>query len=127
VVDKLLIIEHGVVTMADEDKKRLGERIRKARRDANMTQGDLSERLGISQGVVSNVETGVSTIDAPDLPLWAEILNKPIMYFFVEEDLDPHERALAILNMFPDDRLEFVLQMLENMALTMHGRNDNSS
>ncbi|MBI1281392.1 MAG: helix-turn-helix domain-containing protein [Anaerolineaceae bacterium] len=113
--------------MADEGKKRLGERIRKARRDANMTQGELSERLGISQGVISNVETGVSTIDAPDLPLWAEILNKPIMYFFVEEDADPQERALAILNMFPDDRLEFVLQMLENMALTMHERTDNSS
>ncbi len=113
--------------MVDEGKKRLGERIRKARRDANMTQGELSERLGVSQGVVSNVETGVSTIDAPDLPLWAEILNKPIMYFFVEEDIDPHERALAILNMFPNDRLEFVLQMLENMALTMHGRSDHSS
>lgn len=112
--------------MSDVHKKRLGERIRKARRDVNMTQGELSERLGVSQGVVSNVETGVSTIDAPDLPLWAEILNKPIMYFFVEEDVDPHERALAILNMFPDDRLEFVLQMLENMALTMHGRSDNS-
>ena len=112
--------------MTDERKKRLGERIRKARRDENMTQGELSERLGVSQGVVSNVETGVSTIDVPDLPLWAEILKKPIMYFFVEEDIDPHERALTILNMFPDDRLEFVLQMLENMALTMHEHTENS-
>ncbi len=113
--------------MVDEGKKRLGERVRKARRDANMTQGELSERLGVSQGVVSNVETGVSTIDAPDLPHWAEVLSKPIMYFFVEEDIDPHERAMVILNMFPSDRLEFVLQMLENMALTMHGHGDNSS
>ncbi len=113
--------------MTDDRKKRLGERIRKARRDANLTQGELADKLGISQGVISNVETGVSTIDAPDLPVWAEVLNKPIMYFYVDEDLNPQERALSVLSMFPEDRLEFVLQMLENMALTMHERAENPS
>ena len=77
----------GVRVMMDERKKRLGERIRKARRDANLTQGELADKLRVSQGVISNVETGVSTIDAPDLPVWAEVLNKPIMYFYGDEDL----------------------------------------
>lgn len=111
--------------MADEGKKRLGERIRKARRDANLTQGDLADKLGISQGVVSNVETGISTIDVPDLPLWADALNKPIMYFYLDEAIAPRERALTVLDMFPEHRLEFVLQMLENIALTTYEKTED--
>ena len=105
--------------MTDESKRRLAERIRRARRDADITQGELASRLGVSQGVISNVETGVSTIDAPDLPQWAAALGKPVMFFYLDDELSLHERAAAILSMFPEERLTFVLQMLENMALTM--------
>ncbi len=105
--------------MNSDLKKQLGERIRRARHDADLKQIELSERLGISQGVISNVETGVSTIDVPDLPRWAEALEKPIMYFYLDGTLDLQERAATILSMFPSDRLDFVMQMLENMALTM--------
>ncbi|HLV34511.1 MAG TPA: helix-turn-helix transcriptional regulator [Spirillospora sp.] len=110
--------------MGTDHKKRLAERIRRARREAEITQGELASRLGLSQGVISNVETGVSTIDAPDLPQWAAALGKPIMYFYLDDDLSLHERAAAILSMFPPERLAFVLQMLENLALTMREQND---
>lgn len=110
--------------MSTDHKKRLAERIRRARREAEITQGELASRLGLSQGVISNVETGVSTIDAPDLPQWAAALGKPIMYFYLDDDLSLHERAAAILSMFPQERLVFVLQMLENLALTMREQND---
>ncbi|MDL1902698.1 helix-turn-helix transcriptional regulator [Anaerolineae bacterium CFX9] len=110
--------------MGTDHKKRLAERIRRARREAEITQGELASRLGLSQGVISNVETGVSTIDAPDLPQWAAALGKPIMYFYLDDDLSLHERAAAILSMFPQERLSFVLQMLENLALTMREQND---
>lgn len=112
--------------MNDDLKKKLGDRIRLARHDAHLTQGELAEILGTSQGVISNVETGVSTIDAPDLPRWAAALKKPIMYFYGESELDLSERAAAVLNMFPEDRLEFVLQMLENMALTFRGSSEGN-
>jgi transcriptional regulator with XRE-family HTH domain len=110
--------------MGDEAKKRLGERIRRARHEADLKQGDVAARLGVSQGVISNVETGVSTIDAPDLPRWAEALNKPIMYFYMDDTMGLEQRAAAILSMFPPDRLDFVLTMLENMALTMRERDE---
>lgn len=110
--------------MGTDHKKRLAERIRRARREAEITQGELASRLGLSQGVISNVETGVSTIDAPDLPQWAAALGKPIMYFYLDDDLSLHERAAAILSMFPQERLVFVLQMLENLALTMREQDD---
>ena len=84
-----------------------------------MKQGVLAENLGLTQAVVSNVENGVSTIDVPDLLKWAEALGKPLMYFFSGEALDYQQRALTVLGMVPEDRMEFVLQMIENMALTM--------
>ena len=106
--------------MADGDsKKRLGERIRRARLEITMKQGELAERLSLTQAVVSNVENGVSTIDVPDLPKWAEALGKPLMYFFTGEEMTAQQRALTVLGMVPEDRLEFVLQMIETMALTM--------
>jgi transcriptional regulator with XRE-family HTH domain len=111
--------------MSSDSKKKLGERVRRARLDADLKQSDLAEKLGISQGVISNVETGVSTIDAPDLPRWAAALGKPIMFFFIDEDMTRHERAAAILSMFPEERIDFVLQMLETLALTLRERDDN--
>lgn len=102
--------------MDNDGKKALGERVRRARRDANLTQEQLAELLGVSQGVISNVETGVSTIDAPDLPAWARALNVPVMYFYQDYAADHAERMLLLLGLFPEDKLPFIFQMLENMA-----------
>ena len=41
------------------------------------------------------------------------------MYFFTGEEMYAQQRALTVLGMVPEDRMEFVLQMVENMALTM--------
>lgn len=113
-----------MTVISETGKKRLGERIRRARLDADLTQGQLAERLGISQNSVSNVETGVSTIDAPDLPVWADALHKPVMFFLIDSNMTVVDRAAAILSMVPEDRLEFILQMLENMALAMQPKSE---
>ena len=105
--------------MTDDGKKKLGERIRRARMDSGITQKMLAETLGMSQGVISNVENGVSTIDAPELPTWAAALNKPIMFFFLDEPLPPEERAAAILDLLSNKQRERVLEMLEYLALGM--------
>jgi transcriptional regulator with XRE-family HTH domain len=112
--------------MSDDNKKKLGERVRRARREADLTQDELAARLEVSQGVISNVETGVSTIDAPDLPRWARALGVPVMYFYLDYAADLPERAATLLGMFPPDRLEFVFQMLENMAQAMRGQENGS-
>lgn len=108
-------------------KKRLGERIRRARLELKMKQGALAERLGLTQTVVSNVENGVSTIDVPALPIWAEALNKPLMYFYTGEEMSIQQRALTAMSTIPEDKLEVVLQMLEAMALTMQREEDRPS
>ena len=54
----------------------------------------------------------------------AEALGKPLMYFFSGEEMIAQQRALTVLGMVPEDRMEFVLQMIENMALTMRKENE---
>ena len=70
--------------------------------------------------MISDVENGVSTIDAPDLPKWARALGKPIIYFYEDDAQAWQQSALDILGMIPEDRLHFVLHMLKNMTLTIH-------
>lgn len=103
-----------------EAKKRLGLRLKCARLDMNLKQEELADLMGISQAVVSNIENGLTTIDVPNLPLWATALNKPIMYFYEDESADWQQRAMDILRMFPENQIEFVLHMLKSMALSMH-------
>ena len=105
-------------------KKQLGLRVKRARLDMNLKQDELAAQMGISQAVVSNVENGLTTIDVPDLPRWASVLNKPIMYFYEDESADWQQRALDILRMFPENQIHFVLHMLKNMALSLHELND---
>ncbi len=103
--------------MSEISKRQLGDRIRQARRDANLTQADLAEKIGVSQGVISNVENGVSTIDAPDLPQWAEALKKPIMYFYLYESLDVEQRMMSVLAMFEKDEQNLLIDLLEALAV----------
>ena len=100
-------------------KKKLGERVRRARMALEMPQNVLAEKLGVTQGVISNVENGVSTITVPNLPQWATALEQPLLYFIEDETVDIRERALAILSQFSTDQLELVLYMLQAMAMGM--------
>ena len=106
--------------MNEEGNRKLGKRIKQARQEVGMSQKELARRVDRTQGVVSTVENGFSTIDAPDLPMWAAALGKPVMYFYLGEGLDDaQQRAAAALSLLPPDKLEVVLQMLEGMALTV--------
>ena len=58
------------------------------------------------------------------MPHGAEALGKPLMYFFTGEEMSGQQHALTVLGMVPEDRMEFVLQMIENMALTMRKENE---
>ena len=109
--------------MGDKGKKQLGQRVRQARRELKISQEALAQQLGLTQAVISNVETGVSAIDVPDLPRWAETLNKPLMYFYTGYEMDVAQRVLASLTMIPEERLDLFINLIESMALTFQREN----
>ena len=105
-------------------KQQLGQRVRQARREMKISQGALAQQLGVTQTVISNVETGVSAIDVPDLPKWAETLNKPLMYFYSGHEMDVAQRVLASLTMIPEGQMDLFVSLIENMALTFQHKTE---
>ncbi len=81
------------------DPKWFGWRIRQAREHKGMSQEDLAAAVSKDQGAISEYESGKRKLAATDLPLFATVLEVPLMYFF-EPETDLHDSDAALLNYF---------------------------
>jgi transcriptional regulator with XRE-family HTH domain len=58
--------------------KELLKRLRQARHDAGLTQAEVAEALGTTQGYVSKCEHGERRVDAVELSDFAQVYGTPI-------------------------------------------------
>ncbi len=63
----------------------LGQRIRTARRDAGLSQGQLASELSTTQSAISLYEAGQRSVGIDMLLNVARILNRPLHYFLGED------------------------------------------
>jgi len=92
------------VEQSEEDYyKFLRERVKEARKGMNMTQATLGKAIFKSRVIVSDLERGRTQIGAADLMRIAQVLEKPIKYFFPIRDV-PSEEELTT------DEWEIVIQ-----------------
>ena len=63
----------------------IASRIRKARRDADLTQQELADRMGISRTMIAVMETREYNPGAKMLERLAKALNVPVSTFFEEK------------------------------------------
>lgn len=66
------------------DAKKLGKKIKLARIEHDMTQGDLAEAIGALQKSISRYETGLALPTLETLEKIAKALKKPFGYFLDE-------------------------------------------
>lgn len=66
------------------DAKKLGKKIKLARVDAELTQGELAEKIKAKQKSISRYETGLSVPSLETLEKIAKALKKPFGYFLDE-------------------------------------------
>lgn len=87
-------------------KEIVGSQLKKARKLCNLSQGELAEKVGISRMMISRYEVGVSDIPLEKLKKIAEILEKPISYFFgetlSEDSAQVWKEAQKYLELFKD-------------------------
>jgi transcriptional regulator with XRE-family HTH domain len=77
------------------DNALLGERIRIARERKELSQEEFAVRIKRDQRAVSLYERGKRRIAASDLPLLADVLDVPLMYFYEGESvLDDIDAAM---------------------------------
>jgi transcriptional regulator with XRE-family HTH domain len=92
----------------------LGQRIRAARRDAGLSQGQLAGALNTTQSAISLYEAGQRSVGIDMLLNVARILNRPLHYFLGEDgdmlyvkDSDIAE-LIAELEQHPEDLPELL-------------------
>lgn len=60
----------------------IGARLRELRKDRRLSIQQLADRVGLSIGMISQIERGLSTPSLRSLRLLAEALNVPVSWFF---------------------------------------------
>lgn len=69
-------------TSVDEENLWLGQRIRSIRKERDLSIQALADRSGLSTGMLSQIERGLSTPSVKSLRLLAAALGVPISWFF---------------------------------------------
>jgi transcriptional regulator with XRE-family HTH domain len=88
-----------IVQETDVKAEELGERLKLAREQAGMTQGQLALAVDYDQRSISQWERGIRKIPAVDIPIFASVLNVPIAFFF-EGQLEPSDIDDELLRVF---------------------------
>jgi transcriptional regulator with XRE-family HTH domain len=82
----------------------MGELIRKARTEAGLSQLNLANKIYRRQTTLSDMERGKIEVDTTSLAMLADVLRKPVSYFFpwdmykelTKEELDPLEEEALL-------------------------------
>jgi transcriptional regulator with XRE-family HTH domain len=80
----------------DEQRIRLGQRLKSTREYLGLSQQQVSERTGIVRSAVSDIERGVRKIDIIELKKLARLYRLSVSYLLDEDETaDAGEHALA--------------------------------
>lgn len=93
-----------------ELNKKVGINLKKARKEAGLTQVDLAKRMNMSPMMISRYEVGLNSIPYKRIERIAEIVSKPVSYFF-DGKVEKREYKLteSIITQAPKDMLAFSL------------------
>jgi len=70
-----------MVSHYDERFEFLVERLRQARAEAKLSQTEVAAKVGLTQPLVSRLESGQRKIDPIELAILCRIYRKPVRYF----------------------------------------------
>lgn len=68
----------------EQERRRLGERLRLAREDSNLTQLEAATRLGTTQATISRFETGERGLEVAELIVLARLYGKLPAWFLAD-------------------------------------------
>jgi Zn-dependent peptidase ImmA (M78 family)/transcriptional regulator with XRE-family HTH domain len=81
------------------DQQTLGRRLKEARINCGLSQGQAADAIGVQRTAMVNIEAGNRTISTLELAGLAELYNRAITDFFVQEEATPAaEDALLTLH-----------------------------
>jgi transcriptional regulator with XRE-family HTH domain len=104
--------------------KNIGKMIQKAREEADLSQEELSSRLGYTQAALSNYELGKRRLYLANIEQIAKELNKPLNYFLDDsaivhnatQEKSPDETISEInklLSEVPPEERKYILEYIK--------------
>jgi transcriptional regulator with XRE-family HTH domain len=118
-------ISAAMKTKDDAFFKRLGARIAQARKQMDMTQVQLAERLGVAQQTLAHYEVGRARIAADLLPVLAEALELSLDEMLIGESATrpagkrgPASRLqqqIDAIGQLPKAKQRFVVEMIDTV------------
>lgn len=106
-------------------RKSIGQSIARARQDADLTQEDVAERLGIGPEAVSRLERGVGSITAERLVVLAEMFGCRSDQLLLGASKRPEDQAGALWGMLEglsvEDR-DFILGNVDQLVAHLRRR-----
>ncbi|MGN1124953.1 MAG: helix-turn-helix domain-containing protein [Candidatus Gastranaerophilaceae bacterium] len=105
--------------MIYDDKKFIGEVIKKARKKAKMTQAELSEKIDMSEKNLGNIENGKQFPQINNFFRILEVLNISIEDFGVQtkaKDNNLRENILQNIYLLDNSQIEIYSKFIEFMT-----------
>ena len=102
------------------EQKLFGKRIKELRKQRNLTQEELSEKLGVFQKQIGNIETGTTFTTMANIVKLAQIFNVDVKDLFEfnhqksREDII-NEISEIIINT-PDEKLKTIYRVIKDIA-----------
>jgi transcriptional regulator with XRE-family HTH domain len=113
-------------------RQTIGKRIHRLRRQMDMTQQGLAEKIGVNASYIGPLEKGLKCPSITVLQKLAQELNQPVFSFFLDDRPDVrHEgdgdRLMALLASHSPDERRFILRMVEEMSTLLKSRRSGSA
>ena len=106
------------IAMTDEQKKIIGKRVYELRRRLDFTQGELSEKSGISVSQLSKVEKGIISVPANKrIRLCDALLTTPEQLYSVPDSTEPPANFTPLEQPTmptPTNKLVIIARLLQN-------------
>jgi len=107
-----------------DTKNAVGAKIKALRKEQNLTQPKLAEKIERSVDTLSNLERGISLPNFETLERLSAALNVPVRDFFpasAEEEKDPKRAAIfarlnSIARTLPNSHLEVAVEQMAILA-----------
>ena len=98
--------------------RRIGARLKELRKGSGLTQKRMAEAAGLSPGLLSRIENGLTMPSIPTLQIISNTLKTEIGYFFQDEEekgyivTSPGDRRMVVSESGPPGKIAYELELL---------------
>ena len=95
----------------------IGQKMKRARISKNITQREFADKLGVSVGYISQLESGKKCFNIKRLKEVSKILEKPVSYFIDGADIDANKAMIdeieGILYRMSKQKINVTMKMMK--------------